>query len=221
MKLGILSDVHGNIYGLQTCYDFLKSQKCDKLIFLGDAIHYFGKSHEVLRFLQEKKIVCIRGNHEEKLLNNISLPKQVQEVYNTKHVKKTLTDYDFMFMKTWKTQLVLEGDGMQVLFVHGSPWNYTNEYIYPSDEFTRFMKIPQDIICMGHTHIPFIKKIDKKTIINVGSAGYRRDKGNLLSCVTIDTKTNKMTLHEFDFPLSKLNELQPFHKAMNSVLARR
>jgi putative phosphoesterase len=221
MKIGLLSDVHGNIFGLQKCYHFLRSQKCDKIVFLGDAIHYFGKSHEVLQFLKQKEIICIYGNHEQRILNNEQIPKQVQQVYNTEHVKKTVTKEDLAFMKTWKDHITYNEDGLRILLVHGSPWDFTNEYIYPTESITRFADVPYDIICMGHTHIPFIKEVSQQTLINVGSAGYRRDKGNRISCVTIDTKTKSINLHELKFPIDKIDELRPFHKAMIDILQRR
>ena len=52
------------------------------------------------------------------------------------------------------------------------------EYIYPDtpdyifEEFFRMAK--KQIIAMGHTHIPFVKKFDNKLILNPGSVGQPR-----------------------------------------------
>ncbi len=43
MKIGVLSDAHGNPDGLKMCIDFFIQKKVGKIYFLGDAIGYLSR----------------------------------------------------------------------------------------------------------------------------------------------------------------------------------
>ena len=36
MKIGIISDIHSNIYAFKACTEYMEKQKCDEYFFLGD-----------------------------------------------------------------------------------------------------------------------------------------------------------------------------------------
>ena len=74
---------------------------------------------------------------------------------------------------------------------HGSPWNYLNEYIYPTDSIYRFKDLPFEYIFLGHTHYPMYKTIGKVKIINPGSVGQPRD-FNQPSYAVVDVKLKKV-----------------------------
>jgi predicted phosphodiesterase len=73
MKLGFVSDIHEDIKRLKRAIAILESQKCDKIICLGDmvgySVPYYGflwsrSATEVLKFVKKKCDVVIAGNHE-------------------------------------------------------------------------------------------------------------------------------------------------------------
>ena len=38
MKIGIISDIHSNIYAFKACTEYMEKHKCDEYFFLGDYI---------------------------------------------------------------------------------------------------------------------------------------------------------------------------------------
>ena len=48
MKIGILSDAHGNPHGLNRCLTALKREGAERLYFLGDAVGYLPDWKDVL-----------------------------------------------------------------------------------------------------------------------------------------------------------------------------
>ena len=48
MKIGLLSDAHGNPDGLANCISVLRSRGAERLFFLGDAVGYLPRWLEVL-----------------------------------------------------------------------------------------------------------------------------------------------------------------------------
>lgn len=72
MKIGIISDIHSNIYAFKACTEYLEKQGCDEYIFLGDYISDTPYARETLDYLYEfvKMYTChlLRGNREEYML---------------------------------------------------------------------------------------------------------------------------------------------------------
>lgn len=66
MKYMIISDIHGDIYKLNTVLDIYNKEKCNKLIVLGDLFNYgidLNKNDIVNRLnLMKENIIYVRGN---------------------------------------------------------------------------------------------------------------------------------------------------------------
>ena len=80
MKIGLLSDAHGNPAGLGLCLDVLRAHGVERLFFLGDAVGYLPRWLPVLAMLREQGVTCIRGNHDDHVLK-ASLREDVQDAY--------------------------------------------------------------------------------------------------------------------------------------------
>lgn len=221
MIIGVISDAHGNILGLEQCVSRLKRLHSEMIFFLGDAVNYFGKGKEVIAFLKEHNISCIKGNHEVALLTNENLTQKQKAVYGIEHTRTTLNNEDYAYIQSWHDTIELTVSGFKVLMVHGSPRDHFQGYIYPDTALTDFKSLSHDMIFVGHTHIPFIKTIDGKTIVNVGSVGLPRDDGRYISCALLNTDERKVTILKELFPREHLSDLKPFSLQILDVLDRR
>lgn len=213
MRLGILSDAHGNLEGFKRCYEFLLAQQVDQIYFLGDAIGYMPEGLPILDLLQASDVTCLLGNHEAMLLGHLPLPAANEEVYRLKQFCREITQEQLHYISAWVPFQRCIFDQKRILFTHGSPWNPVNGYVYPDFDFQKFDALPCDMIIMGHTHRPFIFKRENKTIINVGSCGLPRDRGGLLSCVVLDTETNQGEI--IRLPLDVEEVVSKFEKAVH------
>lgn len=72
MKIGIISDIHSNIYAFKACTEFMEKQNCDEYLFLGDYISDTPYTRETMDYLYEfiENHTCylLRGNREEYML---------------------------------------------------------------------------------------------------------------------------------------------------------
>ena len=92
MKIGIISDIHGNIYALMRVLEDLHDQKVDTIICLGDLVGYGPHPNEVVSMIRRKNILCIKGNYDASVvdgaytyirdtaINSFSLPWTVEEL---------------------------------------------------------------------------------------------------------------------------------------------
>ena len=66
MKYMIISDIHGDIYKLNTVLDIYNKEKCDKLVVLGDLFNYgidLNKNDIINRLnLMKENVIYVRGN---------------------------------------------------------------------------------------------------------------------------------------------------------------
>jgi diadenosine tetraphosphatase ApaH/serine/threonine PP2A family protein phosphatase len=121
-----------------------------------------------------------------------------------------------------------EGD---FLFVHGSPRNPLNEYIFPEDIYSEvkmrsiFAQVPRYMF-QGHTHVPgiftetmeFLSPEDvgseyvldgRKTLCNVGSVGQPRDGDGRACYVLLDGQTirYRRVAYDVETTIRKIREI--------------
>ena len=113
-----------------------------------------------------------------------------------------------------------------MLFVHGSPRNPLNEYVFPEDIYNvrkieKLFSLVQGCSFQGHTHVPgvFTERCQflrpdqlgdgyllgqEKAMVNVGSVGQPRD-GDPRACYVV-LEENRVTFRRVDYPIEKTAE---------------
>mgnify|MGYP002654512434 CR=1 FL=1 len=220
MKIGLLSDAHGNPSGLKNCLSFLERQNVEQIFFLGDAIGYLPRWAAVLELLQTANVFCLRGNHDARLFNGGAL-NDLSDAYQIlpEYVQSILTYQPWI--ETWPSWHSFSVGGKKLLFVHGSPFNHMEGYVYPWSSKKDFSTIDADVIFMGHTHRPFIELFEEKILVNVGSCGLPRDHGALSSCAVYDTVDAVCEIFRVPFDIDEVIAASPnIHHSVELCLRR-
>ncbi len=189
MKLGIVSDLHCNIDGLDRALETMGG--IDALLCLGDSIYQYRFSNEVIGRLREREALTILGNHEEVFLG-------VGGARARSHQDIDQRSLDWLTERPHRHELRI--GGKRVLMVHSTPWEPRGAYVHPSSsELERFGEADADIVLYGHTHRPLARRVGRVLVVNPGSAGESRDprNGGRLSCAVLDTTTEEVVLHDF------------------------
>lgn len=168
--------------------------------------------------LIKKKVICIRGNHDNNYLNaqkNSNLLNLFAKKYGNAYLEldKKLNKKYVSYIKNMKNNLSVNFDSCKVKFSHGAPWK-NNEYIYPDCKkkiLDRFLKYKEDIFFIGHTHRKMKKKIKNKTIYNPGSIGQPRDSFSTTNWIEFDTKKLLIKFCQTKYDNKKIIK-QIFHK---------
>jgi diadenosine tetraphosphatase ApaH/serine/threonine PP2A family protein phosphatase len=167
---------------------------------LGDVVGYGPNPLECTQMVMEHCDVCLKGNHDEALVEGVYLFNPVaknalewsREVFlNTSHPSKSEM---WEFLQNLPLIYCLDN----YMFVHGSPLDPTSDYILSRNiaiEERKFQEIFQtfdSILFSGHTHMPCVitdslevfsleqlgykyHRDKQKAIINVGAVGQPRD----------------------------------------------
>lgn len=194
MKIGFLSDAHGNFSAFLKGIDVLERQAVNKIFFLGDAIGYFD-SPEIVYYLNEKNIFSLRGNHEDMLLTK-KIPDQKEKFYRlSQHLKnKKLID----IISQWPEEHTLTIDFQKIKMLHGSMNDPIYGYTYQKDADSTIFDKNLNLFVCGATHRPFIYKKNNTIIANIGSCGYPRDYGKYASLGIYDTNLKEFEILRYD-----------------------
>jgi len=205
MKIAFVSDIHGNYEGLIAVLKQIG--RIDMIICAGDITGYYPFVNEVVNKIKKSNIVSVRGNHDQYLLDGKAPESANQKVKDSiEYTKKIISKESLRFLEKLPNRLMLGIKGKRVLVCHGSPWDHLEGRIYPDyANFERFKSVDADIIVLGHTHYPLVKKVGGKTILNPGSCGQPRDY-NLLSYAIWDTDKNSFEIKRAEWDIEKFKK---------------
>ena len=208
VKVGIVSDIHGNYHALEVVADELLKAEVKEVWCLGDIVGYGAFPNECLQWTLENCTKIVLGNHELALLGFVdpllfsdSAGKAI--VWTKEVIKPELANY-------------LVEKGLQVLtnrfqLVHDSPVapGSMRYILTQEDAFTALLKQRKPVCFFGHTHIPVAYRLDGanptrllveelkikggRFLINPGSVGQPRDGNPRASFVILEG--DKVTFH--------------------------
>lgn len=189
MKLGFVSDAHGNPFGLEGCLRALRAQGAERVYFLGDAVGYLPEENAVFDLLRSHEAICVRGNHEAFLLGELPVSPERDRIYRIAEARARIAPEHTEWIRQWPLRLELTMDGLRLLLVHGSPAHPLTGYVYPDSDLGPLAAVAADVVLSGHTHRAFTASSGSVTIVNVGSSGMPRDVGDLASCALVDSSS--------------------------------
>ena len=224
MRIGLISDAHGNPISLRACLTQIDSLKLDAVYFLGDAVGYFPGEAEVIEQLLQRSILCQKGNHEAMLLGDLTVSSDKESVHRLTEARQRLAPSGLRTIREWPDHRVIYLGGRKVLLAHGSPFDFLREYVLPDSDLSSFSTLDYDAVFLGHTHRPFVRTVGTMLVSNVGSCGLPRDRGDLASFAVYDADSNACEI--LRVPFSKKELLRHFAEAdiaesVRSCLERR
>lgn len=191
MRIGIVSDVHGNVAGLEAALD--RMGPVDELLCAGDTVYQYRWSNETVELLRDCGARVVLGNHDE-----IILSRDGERALAMEHVREDLVGW----LRQQPYSVEAEVDGRNFLMAHSSPWGGW-EYHYPHDPlWKKTADLQHDVIVTGHTHVPMAERFGDTLVINPGSVGEARHPGNgyQLSCAVWDTAGDEVHFYEYEDP---------------------
>ncbi len=195
MRIGIFSDIHGNLPALQAVMADITEQKLQTIYCLGDLVGYGASPNEVTDRIRIEGMPTIMGNYDD----GVGFERDECGCAYREPVEKELGERSFAwtkaqttpenkaFLRTLLPELRFNVDNKRVLLVHGSP-RRLNEYLFEDRPLSSFQRLAAssnaDIIVFGHTHKPYVKEVDGVMFLNVGSVGKPKD-GDWRACYAI------------------------------------
>lgn len=228
MRLGIFSDVHGNLEALHAVLRAYQDAHIDQYVCLGDIVGYGANPNECCQIVRDLTDLVVLGNHDAACCGRMS-----DERFNPaaraavrRHAQLLHTTH-----WTWLTQLPYSIEfHKNLLLCHGSPYK-AEEFPYILDEgdvvdILQHLPNRYPLIFVGHTHrgTTFIYR-ERPTasiwedprevlrvlpengyVLNVGSVGQPRDGDWRSSYAIFDTETGVFELRRAEYDVETASE---------------
>lgn len=223
MRQALISDIHGNLEALHAVLSDIATQSVDEIVCLGDIVGYGPNPNECLDLVMRRAARTILGNHDQAALIDPDgfNPVALRAIYWTRDQLDTGPKQAVNRRWDFLSELPRMHQQEKFLFVHGSPRDATNEYVFPETIYDKnkmdsmFQRVPQYCF-QGHTHMPGIFTPDlefirpaqcdyvfplgkEKLMINVGSVGQPRDEDNRACYVVLDYDAKRIYYRRVEY----------------------
>jgi putative phosphoesterase len=196
VRIGIVSDIHGNIDGLRGALD--RMGDVDELLCAGDMVEEFRFNNEVVDLLRQRGARVVLGNHDAGLLSAHGVRAR-----SAPHVDPSLVQW----LADQPLSIDVSVGGKRLVMTHASPCPPHTQYVGAgSPELRRIAEVDADFVIIGHTHTQLVARVGRPLVINPGSAGQARDNNNgrRLSYAVLDVDTDHVEIDDY-----VLGEQQP------------
>ena len=172
MRVLIISDLHANLEAVRAL-----PSGFDQLWVLGDLVNYGPNPAEVLDFVREKAAVVVRGNHDHSIGFDedprCSARFRAMAEETRRYTLCALDEEQRKYLRSLPLKATAAVEGTRFFMCHAAPPDPLFEYrqqespLWLADEVAPGI----DMQLVGHTHIPFRRLLDTRSVVNPGSVG--------------------------------------------------
>jgi putative phosphoesterase len=185
-RLAVLSDCHGNLVALEATLEAIRAEKPDAILVAGDLVLNGpdpAGTLDAVRALDAEGALVVSGNTDIAVADfdyTAAFPQYAEGVPDAiraaaEWAHDELGDERLDWLRRLPAERRLWVEDTLVLVVHASPGSQTRGFDQALDAtvvLERAMGSDARVICVGHTHLPDIRDLGWKLIVNDGSAGY-------------------------------------------------
>ncbi len=180
MRVAVISDMHGNCFGMDTALADIKQAGVDQIVCLGDAIQGGPQPKETVERLRALQCPVVMGNADAWMLTGKETGSEAPASEKQKTVREwslsQLSDEDILFIEGFQPTVTIElGDGQQFLCFHGSPGSFDDIILpdTPLEDFQKYLAGHKALAYAGgHTHLQQVRRLGAAFFFNPGSVGF-------------------------------------------------
>ncbi len=207
-RIAVLSDIHGNLHALEAVAGEIRRLRPDAVLIAGDLVLNGpnpGGCIDALRVLESEGALIVSGNTDIAVGDfdygsaypqyQDGIPETVRAAAEWAHDELNDDQLDWLRRLPAERRMRAADDTL-VLVVHASPGSQTRGFDQALDAnviFERAAMTDARVICVGHTHVPEVRDLGFKVIVNGGSAGYVFDGDPTASWAMLDIHEGNVT----------------------------
>lgn len=194
MRYALLSDIHANLPALRAVLEDISARHVDAMYHLGDLTGYAPWPNETVAVLRERGIQGIAGNYDSTVATGYKHcgcksenPRQ-EELSHLSYewTRAHVSDETKCYLASLPFRLDIRPhgghvSGPTVTLLHGN--QVLNTVYVTADRPDAFLEkmaagigaLAGDVLCFGHTHIPWHRVVDGVHFVNTGSVGRPKD----------------------------------------------
>lgn len=202
MKIAIISDIHAN-------YDALSAlpPDYDELWVLGDLVNYGPQPAEVVDFISRRASLVVRGNHDHCIAyggDPHCIPRfRAISTATKKFTSEVLSESQVKFLHDLPLRADAERGNTRFCLLHSIPSNPLHGHY--GESWARWPaeveRAGADVLLVGHTHTPWLRRIGDRVVCNPGSLGQPMN-GRPNACYAL-WEDGEIELRNFPYPVEE------------------
>ena len=199
MRILLVADIHANWPALEAL-----SEPHDICFCLGDLVDYALEPAPCVDWARNHADYAVRGNHDHGVAQNVVVNGKQGFKYLTSVTRpvtqERLSAEDVRYLAALPLVRAVTLEDTRFLLVHATPRDPLDEYAPPDADFwaRRLENVDFDVVCVGHTHQPYVLSIGDKLVVNPGSVGQPRDGDPRGAYAVIED--HRVELKRFEYP---------------------
>ncbi|MBI2893154.1 MAG: metallophosphoesterase [Deltaproteobacteria bacterium] len=179
--MAFLGDVHGNLPALESVLAEIEAQSVRRLFVTGDLVFEGSEPLKTWIRLQSIGAHLVRGTSDLALATidpDALRPMDENQLERTRlfrTARRSLGDIILRRLRGLPDRIrIALPDGFEILVCHGSPRDPTEGIGHDLDDDevrTLLDGTNADVVVCGCTHVPFVRDLDGRKVVNVGSVG--------------------------------------------------
>ena len=197
----MLADIHGNWPALQA----VVKEPFDQCLVLGDLVDYGLEPTPCIDWVRNHATHVIRGNHDHGVAQQVKVNGKSGFKYLTTMTRplsqELISAEDRRYLGTLPITRKVTIDNVKFFLAHATPRDPLDEYALADADYwaRRLVDVDANVICVGHTHLPYVLEVGDKLVINPGSVGQPRDGDPRLSYAIIENQ--RVDLRRMEYPV--------------------
>jgi putative phosphoesterase len=198
MKVGLVSDIHGNRVALDAVREDM--QPVDALVCAGDVVGYNPWPADCVAWVREQEIPTVMGNHDRAVAGGGTFGFNSQAGAGVDYARDHLGDDAIAWLADLPDERTVLDD--RVKLVHGHP-DDPDRYTFPRD-FAPGMLEEEDVLVLGHTHVQHHAVFEEGIVVNPGSVGQPRDGDPKAAYAVLDLEGMTVEEHRVEYDVDRV-----------------
>jgi predicted phosphodiesterase len=220
MRVGVISDIHGNAAALEAVLEALEDEQLDAVWCLGDLVGYGPEPNRCCELVAHRADLSLVGNHDLGVLGSIPLDEFSPDAAAAARWTETvLTDFSRSYLESLRPQAKVDGAEL----FHASPRDPVWDYVLSEPVARESLEMTEaPVIMVGHSHVPLAMLLENgrangglapggheadlgkgRWLLNPGSVGQPRDNDPRAAFLILDFDKRRATFVRVEYEVER------------------
>jgi putative phosphoesterase len=192
VRIGVISDLHGNIHALRAVIAEFATRGVRDVICLGDLVGYGASPAEVIDWLRQHEVPTTLGASDARVAFEFADPLEPRQGVadaTLAWTKTVLSREDLAFLRGLNLSTRLQTPAGRLKFFHGQPDDPDGrlDLRAPEGELDGLLESMHcQVVLCGGTHVPYVRRVQRGLFVNPGSVGLSLNGEPGADCAILD-----------------------------------
>lgn len=202
LRVALIADIHSNLNALEAVLARVREVGADAVLCAGDIVGYGARPNECCAMVRKVAAAAVYGNHEIAALTRDVIWMNPSAAKAALWTSRALDEGSRDFLLRLGLEARIQLGSRRVAVYHGSV-DSAIEYVFEDQADEDLLaRAKCDILVLGHTHVPFVRRFGGGLVVNPGSVGQPRDRDPRASFALLDPDRVECTVERVEYDVA-------------------